>query len=471
MKNIYRYIIILAAVTAAAAVVIYYLISAFVIGQAREHIRNVLFTNRGLHHYIQRNMLPQFFSDRDAGYISKEYYSPVVFSSSYMVRVLHTYFNEERRAGGMSEVYYKMAAANPRNPVNIADDDELELLKKFNYNRNLKEVERIVIINGKRYMHYSIPFLETNAACLRCHGDRSNAPPGLQKLYSGNGGFGEKAGTIRAVESIKVHIDDELGQAVILTGTATSGFIVFIIMFVFGSRMRKEVKEKTIHLRREMDENIEAGRRIAESLKEKEVLLKEVHHRVKNNMAIISSFLELQSMSAEGDEVQGLLQESIRRIRSMALVHEKLYLSKNFADINVKDYITQLLYDLTDSYGRGHEMVQISIDDMDFELDRLINVGLLVNEIAMNSYKYAFNSIDNPCFHLKMYNADNYVIMEIGDNGPGIPEASLREKKGSLGLDIINALSARLKAEISVDNTNGARYIIKIPVSAKGEHS
>jgi two-component sensor histidine kinase len=235
--------------------------------------------------------------------------------------------------------------------------------------------------------------------------------------------------------------------------------------------MRKEVKEKTIHLRREMDENIEAGRRIAESLKEKEVLLKEVHHRVKNNMAIISSFLELQSMSAEGDEVQGLLQESIRRIRSMALVHEKLYLSKNFADINVKDYITQLLYDLTDSYGRGHEMVQISIDDMDFELDRLINVGLLVNEIAMNSYKYAFNSIDNPCFHLKMYNADNYVIMEIGDNGPGIPEASLREKKGSLGLDIINALSARLKAEISVDNTNGARYIIKIPVSAKGEHS
>lgn len=458
-KRIIKIFIPVLLVTSGAAIILYYFISSYVIGEAKEHIKNVLLSNRGLHLYIQRNMLPTYYHDRECGYISLNYYNPVLLSSSFMVRVLNNYSNEERRKQGLSEVYYKMAAVNPRNPLNLADDYESRILEFFNLQRNVKEREEIVTIDDKKYIYYSIPFLETTKACLRCHGRRKDAPPGLQRLYPGEGGFGDKVGNIRAIESIRVPVDEEILKSFIITGSATSGLAALLILFVFSSQLRQRVKDKTIDLELEVAENVKAKEEIERSLKEKEILLKEVHHRVKNNMAIISSLLELQSMTADDKHFTLMLNDCQHRIKSMALIHEKLYLSGDLTNINVRDYINELISDLAVSFGFGDKtsLAKLDIDDVEMHLDQMIHLGLMINEIVINSFKHAFNGIDNPEIFIILKAEGGIINLIVADNGVGIKKHNVHGKS-TLGLEIIHSLSAGLKCEMKVDGNNGTSY-------------
>ncbi len=467
--RIIKILVIPAVITSAVAIILYYLISNYVIGQTKDHIKNVILSHRGLHLYIQRDMHPAFFKGINSGFIKNDYYNPVILSSSFVVRTLHKYYNEERKKLGMSDVYYKMAADNPRNPVNRCDEYESRILKLFNTRRDLKEYEDIVTIGNKKYIYYSLPFLETTAACLKCHGNREDAPQGLQKVYPGEGGFGDKIGNIRAIESIRVAVDDEISTAVIFTGSATSGLIALIVLLIFSTQLRQRVREKTLHLEEEVAENVRAKKEISISLKEKEVLLKEVHHRVKNNMAIISSFLELQSMSSDNDNLKLMLTESISRIKSMAILHEKLYLSRNFTSISVNDYLRELVSDLAASFGftDKERLLKFDVDDADLNLDLLIPLGLLVNEIVMNSLKHAFVNIKNPEIYVSLKVHGGLVNIIISDNGSGMPDKEILREKNTLGLDIIEALTAKLKADTRVTSIDGTRYDISFKNESK----
>lgn len=464
--SIFKILIFPLIVTVSVAVMLYYLISSYMIGEAKEHVKNALLANRGLHLYIQRNMHPAFFKDRDIGYISPDYYNPVIFSSSYVVRVLQKYFNEERVKQGMPEVYYKLASVNPRNPVNKADQYEIRLLDLFNKNRNIKNHEEIVTIDNKKYIYYTIPFLETNSACLKCHGRREDAPPGLQKLYPGYGGFGEQIGNIRAIESIRVPVNDEIFKAAIFTGSATSGVIVLIVLLLFSSQLRVKVREKTLYLEKEVSENIQAKKEIGKSLLEKEVLLKEVHHRVKNNMAIISSFLELQSMTALDENIKKILDVSISRIKSMALIHEKLYLSTDLANISVREYIQELMNELADSFRISQAPVKYSIDvkDVKMSLVNMIPLGLLINEIVMNSFKHAFHGTADPEIKVILNEENGIVNILLSDNGKGMSDEPA-DGKTTIGRDIIKALTLQLKADVKMSVKNGTSYDISFDIS------
>jgi len=256
----FRWVGIPVLAAAATALATYFLASAYIFRQAEANIHDVLLSHRSLHLYIQRTMHPQFFKDIDEGRIPADYYSPVLFSSSYMVRVMHGFFNEERIKDGLPAVYYKMAADNPRNPVNQATALESRLIQRFNEHRELTQHREEVTVEGKRYLLHAIPFLENNSACLRCHGRREDAPQGLRALYPGEGGFNEKVGMIRAVEVIRAPIDREIQTAAIASAAITGGLLALTTLFMFSARLRLLVQLRTKELEEEVRE-----RRLAEA--------------------------------------------------------------------------------------------------------------------------------------------------------------------------------------------------------------
>ena len=238
----------------AVAVGIYYSLSAFFMKDAEDKIKNVLFSHRGLHSYIQKIMHPAFYKARENGDVVQQFYSPEIFSSSFIVRNTHVFVNEEMKKAGLPEFYYKMASVNPRNPVNIADEFESSLIRLFNENRDVHEFRKVMNVDGKKFLYYAIPFLETKDTCLKCHGKRQDAPPGLQALYPGEGGFNEKTGVYRAVELIKMPINDEITMVFVLTCSISVGIAVTFMLFYFNRRLKTVVGEKTSTLEAEIVE-------------------------------------------------------------------------------------------------------------------------------------------------------------------------------------------------------------------------
>lgn len=250
-------------VVAVASGVLHYALTKYFLRQAKEDIMNILLSNRGFHQYIQKILHPSVFEAIKEGHISKDFYDPKVLSSTYIVRTVHGLYNEERKKDGLVPVYYKMAANNPRNPVNKADEREAKLIKLFNEKPEIKEYEEVVKVNGKPYLYYAIPFLKNEERCMKCHGDPKTAPQELRSLYPQDGGFYEKIGEIRAVESMRVPIEQEGYMALMLTGSAGSGLFSIILLFFFNTGLRQRVKDKTRHLESEIQERIKAEDEVA----------------------------------------------------------------------------------------------------------------------------------------------------------------------------------------------------------------
>lgn len=205
---------------------------------------------------------------------------------------------------------------------------------------------------------------------------------------------------------------------------------------------------------------------LAKSLEEKQILLKEVHHRVKNNMAIITSLISLQSMNIEDKNVQGLLQSTENRVRSMSLIHEYLYKSDNLKDISVKMYIDELIIILLESYNFSTNDIstQIEIVSFDLDLDLLIPLGMIINEIVSNSLKHAFKNIDSPKLYVSfMKDSSGKIILTVKDNGIGLPSDNVIKEKDTLGFLLINSLVDQIYASMEIKRSNGTKYTIIVP--------
>ena len=204
-------IIVATIFTISVTVGVNYAVRAYILNRAEQNVENLILSHRGLHQYIQKVMHPAFFKAVADGRIPNDYYAPEIFSSSFIVRTMHGFYNEELLNHQRAGIYYKLASENPRNPVNKVDAHESNLINLFNRDRAKKHFSEIVTVDGRKYLYYAIPFLENTAACLQCHGKRENAPLGLQALYSGEGGFNEEVGHIRAIESIRAPLKEDLG--------------------------------------------------------------------------------------------------------------------------------------------------------------------------------------------------------------------------------------------------------------------
>jgi PAS domain S-box-containing protein len=214
---------------------------------------------------------------------------------------------------------------------------------------------------------------------------------------------------------------------------------------------------------RDITERKQAEERIRASLREKEVLLKEVHHRVKNNLQVISSLLDMQACSVQDGAAVAALEDSQYRVRTMAYVHERLYQSENLASIDVAEYLDSLVGNLLAAYkgGAHHVSVDTSITPIPLDLDSAISLGLIANELISNCLKYAFPpDHQGPCrirVRLDVSDGDR-ITLEVSDNGAGLPPDLSPENAQSLGLRLVEMLTQQLHGKLELDRNEGTAF-------------
>lgn len=200
--------------------------------------------------------------------------------------------------------------------------------------------------------------------------------------------------------------------------------------------------------------------------KENEILLKEIHHRVKNNLQVISSLLNIQSRSIQDAEVRSAIRESQSRVQSMSLIHQKLYRGKNLAAIEMKSYLQTLADNLIDAYLEEEEVeVRVDMQKLELDVDYAIPLGLIVNELITNSLKYAFPKQKKGAIEIKMEQNQDEIILDIGDNGVGEKTAAVKKEGSGFGSELIELLTMQLKGKLDLSTENGYHTRLSFPFS------
>jgi PAS domain S-box-containing protein len=216
-------------------------------------------------------------------------------------------------------------------------------------------------------------------------------------------------------------------------------------------------------LQAEVSERKTAEALVLASLQEKEVLLKEIHHRVKNNLQIISSLLNLQTQGITDVGTLQAMRDSQARVRSMALIHEKLYQSESLANIEFGEYVKSLANDLFRTYRgqAGRVQLKVQVDEVFLGLDQAVSCGLILNELMTNSLKYAFPNGKSGTIWVELSAGHGRVVsLRVADDGIGIPPDFDIYNAKSLGLQLVNNLAKQLDAKVDLSTSNGASFLI-----------
>lgn len=213
---------------------------------------------------------------------------------------------------------------------------------------------------------------------------------------------------------------------------------------------------------RNITERKVAEEELKRSIEEKEILLKEIHHRVKNNLMVISSLLNLQSQYITDKADLAIFKESQTRARSMALIHERLYQSTDLKRIDFGEYIQTLSTDLYHTYVRDPKQVKINtdIENIMLDINTAIPLGLIVNELLTNSIKHAFPPGTSGEITLQFYKKGEKLILIVKDNGIGFPQNLDFCNTDSLGLQLVNSLTSQINGEIELDQNQGTKFKI-----------
>jgi two-component sensor histidine kinase len=204
----------------------------------------------------------------------------------------------------------------------------------------------------------------------------------------------------------------------------------------------------------------------ARVIEEREILLKEVHHRVKNNLQVIVSLLSLQSGSISDNTTREAVKESQSRVKSMALIHQMLYQSDLFTGIDFSQYLNHLMSDLKSMYSRPDKDIQYSViaENIELDIDTAIPLGIITNELASNAYKYAFIGRDRGKIDIRFVrNSESSYLLSLSDSGIGFPKSFNMEKSNTLGLKLVKLLSKQLKGKLEFSLNKGAEFKLLIP--------
>jgi len=201
---------------------------------------------------------------------------------------------------------------------------------------------------------------------------------------------------------------------------------------------------------------------LKKSLEEKEMLLKEIHHRVKNNLMVISSLLNLQSKSIKDQEVLDIFRESQNRAKSMALIHQRLYQSSDLKHMNFGDYLRTLVKDLFRTYaaGSGQVGLKMDVDDVMLDIDTTVPMGLIVNELVCNGLKHAFPQGRSGSMGVHFHKSGEDYVLRVVDDGVGFPEDLDFRKTKSLGLQIVNDLTDQIRGTVELVRGGGTEFKI-----------
>jgi PAS domain S-box-containing protein len=214
----------------------------------------------------------------------------------------------------------------------------------------------------------------------------------------------------------------------------------------------------------DITERIEFETKIINNLKEKDILLRELYHRTKNNMQVITSMLSMQARKSDNDEIRSLFKEVNNRIRSMSLVHQKLYESQDLSRINLKDYIQDLVKLLAQTYSLSSNNItfKFELEDLFIMIDTAVPLGLIINELISNVFKHAFPDEAKGILNIHLYKEDNNKInIVIKDNGIGIPIGLDLRKNDTMGLRTMFILAEhQLKGNVTYESKNGLQWHI-----------
>ncbi len=239
---------------------------------------------------------------------------------------------------------------------------------------------------------------------------------------------------------------------------AVTGFSVIMLVLAYThARVGRLEKKK---LKQLVDEQT---KELTDALSEKEILIKEIHHRVKNNLAVISGLFELQLWNTHDESVINILKNSQMRIRSMAIIHEQLYQSKNFSKINLSDYMRKLIQAVSDTMDNGLSKVSLSVEidnDIEMTIVQSVPCGLILNELLSNVYEHAFKGRSVGNIEVIMKEEKDRIIVVVSDDGIGMPSNNPEDYKDSLGLTLITTLIAQLNGNVKIANKSGTTFHI-----------
>ncbi len=237
--------------------------------------------------------------------------------------------------------------------------------------------------------------------------------------------------------------------------------LIAIIVFLFMNNNLSKKRESELQIKNTQiwmqNQQIEA------SLKEKELLIKEIHHRVKNNLQIVSSILSLQSDKTNNEQITLILNDARQRIASMALTHQMLYQKQTLVAVAMKDYLETLIKQIADSYELPHIELytKIECENRSLDLDTAIPLGLLVNELLTNAYKHAFKGRDSGKISVLLNQVAENCSLTISDNGVGLPSGA-EVTNSSLGMELVHILVDQLNCSLTIDKNAGTAFIIQL---------
>ncbi len=238
-------------------------------------------------------------------------------------------------------------------------------------------------------------------------------------------------------------------------------------------RNKSGLKQGTVYVGKDMTDWKRIEAQLRSSLNEKNVLLREIHHRVKNNLQIICSLLRLQARRSHEPATQGMFQESETRIRSMALIHEQLYQSEHIAQIDFAKYVSELTRNLQRSYDPETRRISlhIDVDAIRLSMDEAIPCGLLINELVSNAMKHAFPSGRHGAISITFKKTDAHHILTVYDNGVGLSNPAALNTGQTLGFQLVPALVKQLHGELHVKTGEGVRITVSFPESSDNSRS
>jgi len=231
--------------------------------------------------------------------------------------------------------------------------------------------------------------------------------------------------------------------------TTGGGFLIISVLSFFLYKYYKKVKRQ--------------NEIVSSALKEKDFLLREIHHRVKNNLQVISSLLSLQARQIEDEDIQKAIHEGRNRVRSMALIHQNLYQNENLTGVSVSSYLSKLLEELFDTYNVDADRIKLNLDieDIDLDVDTMVPFGLILNELVSNCLKHAFPGDRDGLITIRLKDIENQLHLSIIDNGVGYTDVNESSNK-SFGKRLIKAFSNKLNADMEVINNNGTKVKLTI---------
>jgi PAS domain S-box-containing protein len=222
---------------------------------------------------------------------------------------------------------------------------------------------------------------------------------------------------------------------------------------------------------RDITERKRADELIRSALREKEVLLREIHHRVKNNMQVVSSLLNMQASQSKDAATKAMLEESRQRVRSIAIIHEKLYNSSNLANIDFSIYLKSVADELLRTFGRPDIACVLDLESIPFEIDQAIPAGLVVNELMTNALRHAFPAAGGTVRVGLRSLGDNQVELVVRDDGIGFPAGTNIPAATTMGLAIVRTLVEQMHGTITVDGTNGTTCTVRFALNKRIETS